>query len=217
MERLYEETNKLKLKFASLMFNVENDLEKKLSVEQIVNILVYYEKDFDDILTECSSFAKVFRKVSHFVSFFDYELLEHLTDEHGSDAIKEEMETYIGYFREFSKRRVTECPSNAFADRDHSESSEQVLVVVADRIIEKLTVDELKRFNRRVSKILGDKLVRVLFVQGGSIYLTFLMIEDRNFTITGEQCEALQREGVTSVTHGDHCFNTGTAIRGTYS
>ena len=98
-ERLYSETNKLKLRFAKLMFSLQKDLEKRLSMEEVVNILVFCDKNFDGVLAECTSFSTVFRKVRHFVSFFDYDLLEHLIDEYGSDAIKKELDKYNGYLR----------------------------------------------------------------------------------------------------------------------
>ena len=164
MEGLYEETKRLKLNFASLMLDLQKDLEKRLSVDELVNVLVFCDKNFEGVLTECTSFSQVFRKVLHFVSFFDYDLLEHLIDKYGSDATEEKLETYIGYFREFSKRRAIECPSNTFSDHD-SGSSEKILVFVADKIIEDLTLDELKKFNRRINKTLGNKLVKV--VHGG--------------------------------------------------
>ena len=217
-ECLYEESNKLKMNFASLMFKMMEDLEQRLSVRQVVDILVFYENNFKGILVECANFSDVFRKLRDFVSFFDYDLLEHLIDEHGSDAIKKELDKYKGHFREFSKCRIVECPSNAFADHD-SKSSGKVLVLVADRIIEDLTLDELKKFNRRVNKIMGNKLVKLVRVKGGSLWLTFQTFEDRNFIITEEQRQALQREGVISITYGDQHFDMKIArpATGTYS
>ena len=214
-ECLYEETDKLKLNFASLMLDLKRDLEQRLSVQEVVDFLVFYDKKFVGVFVECTSFSDVFRKVRGFVSFFDYDLLEHLIDRYGSDLIKKELDEYKGYFLEFSKRRVTECPSNAFSD---SGSSEKVLVLIADKIIEDLTLDELKKFNRRVNKILGNKLVKLVRVGGGSICLTFLIFEDSNFTITEEQRQALRKEGVTSITYGGHFFDMkiATPAAGTY-
>ena len=205
-ERLYEETDKLKFNFGSLMFDLQTDLEEKLSLEQVVNILVYYEKNFTGVFDDCNTFSKVFRKVRGFVSFFDYDLLEYLIKKYGSDAMKKELESYNSYFQEFSKRRVNECPSNAFGESDECESSEQVLVLVADKIIEELTVDELKKFKRRINRVMGNKLVKVICVKGGSICITFRIFEERNFIITEKQRQDLQREGVISITYGDRYF-----------
>ena len=224
-ERLYEETDKLKFNFASLMLELKRDLERKrdldrrLSVEEVVDILVFYDKKFAGVFAECTSFSDVFHKVRDFVSFFDYDLLEHLIDRYGSDAIKKELDKYKDYFLEFSKRRIIECPSNAFSDHN-SGSSENVLVLFADKIIENLTLDELKNFNRRVNKILGNKLVKLVRVIRGSICLTFQIFEDSNFVITEEQRQALQKEGVTSITctYGGRFFmKIATPVAGTYT
>ena len=206
-ERLFEETNKLKWNFASLMFDVQMDLEKRLSVQQVIDILVFYDKNLAGVLAECTTMSVVFRKVRDFVSFFDYDLLEYLINKFCSDSIKKELELYNDHFQEFSKRRVTQCPSNAFDEGDGSEceSSEEVVVIYADKNIEELTLDELKKFKRRINKILGGKLVKVKRVEGGSIRITFRIFRDKNFNISEKQCQALHREGVTSIMYGDHC------------
>ena len=212
-ERLYEETDKQKFKFGSLMFELQMDLEKRLSMDQVVDILVFYNKDFEGVFDECTTFSKVFRKVRDFVSFFDYDLLENLIDEHGSNAIKTKLAKYKDSFREFAKRRVTESPINAFDESDSCERVE-VLVIVADKIIEDLTLDELKKFKRRINRIMGGKLVKVICVEGGSICITFRIFKDRNFIITEEQRQALQGEGVINITYGDHCFDMRPTIPG---
>ena len=215
-QRLYQETNKLKFQFASLMYDLVEDLEKRLSTEKIRKAfkLVFYDSNFKNVLSNCTGFDSVFLEVREFVSFFDYDLLEHLIDRFGSDSIKNELDEYNCHFEAFAKRRVTECPSNAF-DGCERESSEKVLVHVADKIIKDLTVEELKKFKHRINLILGDKLVKVLFVNGGSIRLTFRVFEDKNFTITEEQRQALLKEGVISITYGNQYFDMQPKSAGT--
>ena len=213
-QRLYHETNKLKFQFASLMYDLVEDLEKRLSTEKIRKAIVFYDSNFKNVLSNCTSFDSVFLEVREFVSFFDYDLLEHLIDKFGSESIKKVLDEYKGHFEAFAKRRVTECPSNAF-DGCERESSEKVLVLVADKIIKDLTVEELKKFKHRINLILGDKLVKVLFVNGGSICLTFRVFEDKNFTITEEQQQALLKEGVVSITYGNQYFDMQPKSAGT--
>ena len=212
-ENLYRETNRLKFKFASLMLKVQKDLESKRLPEKEFNILVFYDKNYAGVFHECTDFSSIFRKLRDFVSFFDYDLLEQLINEFGSDAIKTELDKYKGDFQVFSKRRVIECPSNAFADHD-SGSPEKVLVVVADKNIEDLTLDELKKITCRINEIMGNKLVKVLRVKGGSICITFQIFEDRNFVISEKQRQALQKEGVISITYGDHSCDIRTTLPG---
>ena len=84
-----------------------------------------------------------------------------------------------------------------------------MLVLVADRIIENLTVDDLKKFKHTMNEIMGNKLVKVLRVKGGSVIITFRMfeVEDENFVITDEQQQTLQREGVIRIIYGEKCFD----------
>ena len=201
--------DKIKSNFASLMFSLQRDLEKRHSVGEVVNIVVFYNNNFDPILAECTNVPDVFRKVSQFVSFFYYDLLRYVIKQGGSDAIKKELHKYKDYFREFSKSRVVKCPSNIFSDRN-IESPKNILVLVADKIYEDLTIYDLKKFKQRLNLILGNKLLKVLRIKRGSICLTFQVFEDRDFTITEEQRQALQREGVISITYGDHCFDIRT-------
>lgn len=206
-ERLYEETKKIKFNFASFMFDLRKDLEKSLETEDVVEFLVYYNKNLEPLLSNCNSLSDVLKKVRKFVSFFDFDLLEHLCDKFGSDDIKRKLQVYKDYFEAFSKRRVIECPSDAFGECGESE---EVLILVADKTIEDLTVDELKKFKYRVNKILGDKLVRVLSVQGGCIIISFETFKMDEFVFTQEQKEALKDEGVTKISRGNQLIYPGT-------
>ena len=199
--RLRAETNTIKLEFASLMFDLQKDLEKTLPLEDLVSFLALYDVNYKSVLNNCGSYSEVFftlRKEA--VNFFDYNLLELLINKFGSDTLKVELERYRGYFEEYSQRLVVECPSDAFGE---CESSKKNLVLVAGKDFETLTLDDLKRFELSVNKILGNKLVMVLRVEGGSICITFRMFEDKNFNITKEQRQALQEEDVTSIIYED--------------
>ena len=51
-ENLYRETNRLKFKFASLMLKVQKDLEsKRLPEKDVVNILVFYDKNYAGVFS----------------------------------------------------------------------------------------------------------------------------------------------------------------------
>ena len=204
--RLSEETEQIKLKFTSLMFNLKKDLETTpLPLGDLVNYLELYDISYERVLRDCSSFNKVFFKLRKLaVNFFDYELLQQLIVEFGSDKIKEKLEEYKGCFIEYSQRLVRECPSNTF---DECEPSENNLVLVAGKDFDTLTVDALKKFELKVNKILGNQFVMVLCVKKESICITFRMFEYKNFSITEEQRQALQRESVLSITCGDQCFD----------
>ena len=198
---LYVQTDKMKSKFASFKVAVQRDLESSgIEVETIVDFLVGYDDSFETVLSSCTRMSPLFRKIGKFMSFFDYNILEYLIENYGSDSIKERLKEYEGLFKDFSKRRVIECPSDAFGE---SEESERVVTLVSDKTLDALTLEDLKKFKYKVNSILGNKLIKVLRVEGGSVKITFRMFEFDKFSITEEQRILLQREGVISITYGD--------------
>ena len=185
------------------MFDLQKDLENNLQVDSLINYLVFYSKGMAPVLRDCISHTQVFRVMIDFVSFFDYDLLEHLITKFGSNSIKEDLKKYIVSFEAFSKRLVIECPTDAFGG---VEESDKIFVLVSDKIIEDLTLDGLKKFKLRIDMILGNELVKILSIEGGSIKITFKTFMDR-CDLTKEQQRDLRKEGIVSVYYGDQCIN----------
>ena len=201
-EQLYEDARNIRFKFAGFMTDLKRDLDRRTTKDELVLYFVNYNKKFKPILQDCTSIAKVLIEVSDYVSFFDYDVLENLTAQFCSDSIKQKFEEYKESFEAFAKRRVKECPSDIFGDQ---EDSEKVGAVIADKTIEDLTVEELKRLEFKLKKILGIKLIKILCVKGGSVTIIFRVLDDSWLSnITEEQKEALWKEGVTSISYGDH-------------
>lgn len=202
-ERLYEETNMMKMKFASLMYDFQKDLQSNLEVDDLISYLVFYSKGTESVLRDCTSHTQVFRKLVHFVSFFDYDLLEHLIMKFDCSKIKEELKIYVTSFETFSKRLVIECPTDAFGG---IEESDKTFVLVSDKIIKDITLEGLKIFKHRINKILGNKLVKILSIEGGSVKITFKTFEDI-CDLTEEQQRDLRKEGVVSIYFGGQCID----------
>ena len=195
----------MKWEFASFKIDVQHDLERSgIEVEEIVDILTGYDYHFETLLSKCTQMSDLFRKIGKFMSFFDYNTLENLIDKYGSDSIKKRLKKYEGTFEDFSKRRVIECPSNAFGE---SKKSEKVVKLISDKVLDDLTVAGLRKFKQRVYRILGYKLIKVVNVEGGSVTITFRMFEIDQLIITEEQRILLHREGVISITYGDQYFD----------
>lgn len=199
-ERLSDETTQMKVQFASLMFDVQKDLEANVETEDVISFLAFCDKTFATLLNDCTRTAQVFRKMINFTSFFDYDLLERLIVKFGSTPIKENLKEYKDCFATFSKRRVCECPNNAFGD---SEDSEKVWVFKTDKIFGDLTVEEIKQLNYRINKILGEKVIRILRITKGCVEITYRILNLNIFDLTSEQQQALNKVGVTSISYGD--------------
>ena len=200
-QRLYHETRKMKWEFASLKADTQHDLGSSgIEVEEIVDFLVGYDDNFESAISSCTRMSPLFRKIGKFMSFFDYDVLERLVERYGSDSIKKRLREYEDIFEAFSKRRVIECPSDAFGD---SEESERVVTLISDKTLDALTLEDLKKFKYKVNSILGNKLIKVLRVEGGSVKITFRIFEIDKFNITEEQRIILLQEGVISITYGN--------------
>ena len=200
-QRLYHETETMKLEFASLKVDIQQDLERSgIDIEVVIDFLVGYDDNFETVISNCTRMSPLFRKIGKFISFFDYRVLEYLVDKYGPDSIKKRLKEYEVLLKEFSKRRVIECPSDTFGE---SEKSERVVTLISDKILDSLTLEDLKKFKYKVNSILGNKLIKVLRVEEGSVKITFRMFEIDKFSITEEQRISLQQEGVISITYGD--------------
>lgn len=207
---LYDQTNKIKMNFASLVFDLQKNMEEDSNFDDVVNLLIFYDKSYETLLCGCTKLNQVFRKISKFSSFFDFELMKFLIDKLGSSTLKQKSADYIESFQVFSKRRVCECPRNDFSD--DVEESDKVYVLKTDKIIEELTVEELKKLQYEMNKILGNKLKQVVRVEDGCVTLMIRTFGDVSFDITKEQLQALRKFGVRCISFGDQYFDTSASF-----
>lgn len=201
--RLYDETYNIKHKFAQLMTKLRKEL-KDADVEEVVYYLVNLDSQmFRNQLYNCTKISKVSMVVSKYVSFFDYDLVEKITDEFGSESLKTQLQNYNKCLEEFAKRRVEQCPSDAFGESESDiKDSDQVCLIITDKIMSDLTLMEVKRLRYKFNKILGkNKLIKVLQIQGGSVKIAFRIVGDL-LDITEKQKVALRREDIISIECG---------------
>ncbi len=194
----------MKRSFDGLLFNSMKDIEKTSTLEEVITLLTFNNKttdDYEKLLCGCANLAEVFRKVSKFVSFFDYDLVKLLIQTLGSKSLKQQLNKYKKRFQEFSKRRVCQLPSDALGD--DAEKSENVFGIKCDKNVETLTVEEVQKLEYEMNKIMGHKLLRLLKIEEGCVKLTFRSFEDCEFEITYGQRQALKKLDVLSISYGD--------------
>lgn len=200
LSELDKETEEIKKSFSSLFFNLQKHIENTQKLKDVVVLLTSYNtKLFGNMF---QSFADIFEHISRLSSFFDYALVEHLAKELGSRDIKRKLKEYKKTFREFSKHRVCQCPSDAFGDIN---PSEKVYKLVIDESIGALTVTEIEKLRYEMNAILGQKLLRLLHVnRSNSVELVFRTFATDYETISLKQQQALRSIGVLSISYGDH-------------
>lgn len=207
--QLNEETKKIKKHFASLVFNLQKRVEETSKVGDVINILTFYDNVYEKLLQGCTTITEVFRKISSVFSFFDYDLIKLLSRKFGSLGIKKDLKKYKKRFQDYSKRRVCECPSDAFGD---VLKSEKVYVLKTDKSLEDFTVAQLQQLQYEMNKVLGQRLLRLLHVEKGCVSLTFRTMEQHQMNLSKSQQQALRKLGVLNVTYGKQHVDISMAL-----
>ncbi len=99
-ERLYDQTNQIKMSFTSLLFDSKQSLESEGKLDDVIDMLVLYDESYESVFSDCINLSQVFRKMRKYVSFFDYELVKLIVDELGSSILKQKLTSYIKQFEE---------------------------------------------------------------------------------------------------------------------
>ena len=195
---LVDQTEKIKQVFNGLLLHLKQDIETTAKLEDVVLLLLFNFKDkgFEELMHTCKSITEVFSQLSNFVSFFNFDLVKVLAHHFGSLAIKKKLKRYKIRFQKYSKRRVCECPKDAFGE---AEKSDKIYRIKTDKILETFTVEDLDKLQHEIRKILGHKLLRLLKVEDGCIELTFRVINCDDFDISEDQKQSLSDLGVLSV------------------
>ena len=195
---LMDQTNEIKRVFSGLLLHLKQDMETTAKLEDVVSLLLfnYKDKGFEEVMRASPSLTEVFRQLSNFVSFFNFDLVKLLAHHFGSPAMKKKLKKYKKKFQNYSKRRVCECPKDAFGK---TKKSDKIYRIKTDKILETFTVEELDKLQHEIRKILGHKLLRLLKFEDGCIELTFRVFNCDNFDISEDQKQSLSDLGVLSV------------------
>ena len=216
-QELYSETQVIKRKFASLVFNLQKTAEKFHSVKDVTSVLIYHDKNFKKLLQGCTTVADAFIEASQYWSFYDHEIVKLLTKELGTSSNKKKFRQFQEMFQEYSRRRICECPSNVFGE---VEKSETVLVLKSEMKVEDTTIEELSIYQHRMNRILkssthSSSTMRLLHIDKGCMELTFRVLGDALHieSITEEKQQALRNMGIISISYGELHFDLTSLVK----
>jgi len=222
--RLRVESQEIMFKFQQLFSRVYKSLcEQEVTVDKLVTYLLslgaldpVYKKSqkpllqtFFQELRNAGSIEDVLWVIRDYFSFFNYHLIEHIVDGLGTDQDRAELENYKKDFRQYSKRRIYECPPvyGPMSNADHAD-----LVLKLDSAFEKFTVEELENFEYRLTKIFelsSQSVLRLCQVEKGCFQLIFQVpsfVQQEIFPLSSDQESALVAENVITLTCGDYQF-----------
>ena len=93
-------------------------VDNQWKLEDVITLIkVHYQSDETGKLLELDaskSIADAIGNLTAYFSFFNYSIIQLFVDELNTKAIKKKMKKYKAAFREYSKRRICECPAGTF-------------------------------------------------------------------------------------------------------
>ena len=133
--KLEDEAKSIKKSFANLVCSLQRHIHKTYKVVEYLKISKFFPSDFEESLSYCKDIYEMFGKLSSNFSFFNLDIIKVLTARFGSETNKKKLKKYRKKFRDYSKRRLCECPSDAFGDKEMSEENRYVLKIDKSMIL----------------------------------------------------------------------------------
>ncbi len=202
--KLYKETIAMKTRFDDLVFCLQQTVQKSYQVEDIAPILKSHEKRFEKPLRDCTTVADVFDNAASMWSFYNYGIVKKIINRLGTSGDKKRLERYKEKFQEYSKRRMCECPKDAFGVQ---KKSEKCFVLKTDKDMNSFTVAQLKDLQFEMNRILGRKFLRLLRIEEGCVRLIFRCLSDDVMDLSPDQQMRLRRLGVLQISYGDRSMD----------
>ena len=189
------------------MSNLQLHIKRNWKLEFLVNHLKFFDHKFEEILSDCKDVIEVFSKISQIISFFNYDIIKILTSKFGSETNKKKLKKYRKRFQDYSKRRICECPADAFGNKEASdEAQSKYYVLKIDKSMDGYTVEELEILQYKINKIL-KQFLRLLHFDKGCIELTFKGYGDDILILTEEEQQQLRDMDIINICHQDKNYD----------
>ena len=177
MGRLKLESDEIRRRFALVVNRARESLEKqKLMSEQLIILIKHAygeENELNEIFERNITIKELFLALFDHWSFFDYELLRLIINGFCTELCRE-MEDYIAEFKKYCQRRLCEIPVDVFKTRPDETNN---LYVKCDKSFDKITLEEAKELELRLSKLLDMELY-LLRLEEGCVQLVFRSLCD---------------------------------------
>ena len=204
-------------KFATLQTTTCESLDRqKISPEKIANCalsLAQYKSDdvprplpADELesFKEARSIDMIFilLRSHNLISYFDYGILKHIIEAHGTLGDKLKLREYVDEFQEFCKRRVFEVPPVISKCTSSTRKIFKVFIT-ADM---STTLADIEAAERRIANILGlpHSALMLHEITPGSLVLTLsipIVIADEIFPLQASQLSQLKANGFTILSY----------------
>ena len=209
--QLSSDAEKMITTFADFTIFTRDSLEQRNELDKITDTVlslggfkggigakVLEPQDRKKILA-AKSVAKVFAILREYISFFNYEIIEHLIKHHGSAADHKNLEEYLIAFNAFCQRNIFEVPPNVFCNS--SQQRGKVFALKCTEASRVTSLESVKRVKRKVAKVFGlnPLALQLCSIKEGCVELHFLIpsaVADCIFPVSPSYCSALSEIGV---------------------
>ena len=204
---LKSDTREIIFTFAKFTRSIKESF-KKILVSDIVHSLVSLKAFISDIgikvldaedvqeLRKAKSHDDVFIAISDYISFYNYHIIEHLINLHGSPEDQDKLKEYVATFDIFCQKKVFEIPLQAFSTPQRT----------GNKLAVKCTADVanlsgIRIIEEKVTKVLNlrPSAIQLCSITDGCIELHYLIPTDavpHIFPLTSLQERALCEIGV---------------------
>ena len=224
-EQFEKETKQMRVRFAELVDDVSNSLEKRnVTTDRAVlflqNVHPVLKSRIDD-MTKASNMDQVLTIVTdQACSWFDYEIIKDLVDKFGVDGDRKLLSEYEAKFKEFAEQRTLPNGKKHIEVGSGARKGGKQLVVKIDKEWNEINFKDLDKICNSLASILNVKR-RDLYladVREGCVMMTFMITEELAETLfpnkndltssklssyfSSSQLKLLQDEGIILLTCG---------------
>ena len=205
---LRSDIRSMKIKFSDFRVAIRDSLEHRVPLDKIKDSILSLDAFTDGIgvkvldpqdaqkIESAESLSRVFITLSEYISFFNYEIIEHLIHQYGTVEDEKKLQEYCLAFKTFCKRNVYEVPPSAYS-KPRSEAKEFVLKCSQHT----LALHDVQVIKDKVAKVLGlnYSTLQLSTIEKGCVELHFFIpaaVADRIFPVSPSQNSALDEIGV---------------------
>ena len=210
-QRLISDTRKMGTRFACFISFLEKSLEDQcIPLEKVASRVLslqaftedigqkLLEKKDEEAIQQAKSVPKIFMVLYPYISFFNYEIMEHLVKQHGSPDDHKRLEEYVTAFNTFCQRSVFEVPQNVYSSRSRTDCK-----VFAVKCTERVatTLEGVRGVKGKIAAVLGLRAssLQLCSVVKGCMELRFILstaVADRILPVSLAKKLALKEIGV---------------------
>ncbi|XP_064389815.1 uncharacterized protein LOC135337765 isoform X3 [Halichondria panicea] len=210
-EKLISDTRDIMIKFSNFSVYIRKSLEGQDTLNNLRDRILSsiaslkdqnvsgFDTAHEELILATESLAKIFSilRVYNYISFLNYQIIEQLIQDHGTDDDHKRLCQYITNLNIFCQRNVFEVPWSAFPSRKSRKTAEMFALKCTEAA---LSLGRVRMLQDNVAKILGlePKALQLCSVKKGCVELQFLVsvaVAEYIFPLSPSQQSALSGIG----------------------